>query len=128
MIAISTWMNRDCTIGRLQCGDFHCFTLELPWVCNEQNISCIPDGQYQGRLYRSPRHGDVVLLDNVPNRSYIEIHSGNFTRQVKGCILVGDSITYMDRDTVPDVTNSRKTLNELLSHLPAVFSVNIERV
>lgn len=127
MIEITTWMQPDCTIGRLTCGEFRCWTLELPWVCNERYISCIPDGEYQAHLYRSRRHGDVILLKNVPNREFIEIHSGNYTRQIKGCILVGDSITYQDGDTIPDVTNSRKTLNTLIGLLPEAFTVEIER-
>lgn len=128
MIVLSTWMNADCTLGRLQCGDFRCFTLELPWRDNQRSISCIPAGVYSAGLYQSPRHGMVVLFDDVPNRSMIEIHAGNYTRQIEGCVLVGDSIRYLDGDSVPDVTNSRATLLDLLSLLPDRFQVQVNRV
>lgn len=128
MIKMSTWKNEDCTVGRLQCGDFHCLTLELPWLDNQRNISCIPAGAYTARFYDSPKHGRVILLDNVPGRSMIEIHAGNYTRQIEGCILVGDSLKYLDSDDILDVSNSRNTLSKLMMLLPDQFTVEIERV
>ena len=44
----------------------------------------------------------------------IEVHSGNYTSQILGCILVGDGIKWLNRDSIPDVTNSRNTLIKLL--------------
>jgi len=126
-IIIDTWCQDDCTLGRLSYGDFHCFTLELPWLGNKQNVSCIPAGTYQVTKYASPRHGSVLLLHDVPNRSYIEIHAGNYTRQIKGCILPGRAITYLDADQVPDVTSSRATLNELLSRILDETTLEIRR-
>ena len=128
MIEITSWINPDCTIGRLRCGDLQCFTLELPWRNNARGRSCIPAGTYQASLYDSPRHGIVVLLDDVPGRSMIEIHAGNYTTQIEGCILVGDSVRYLDGDRIPDVTNSRATLLKLLAGLPQTFNVKISRV
>lgn len=126
-ISISTWVNDDCTVGRLQCGDFRCLTLELPWKGNQRNVSCIPAGVYSGVIYESPKHGEVILLEDVPGRSMIEMHAGNYTRQIKGCILPGDGLKYLDNDDVLDVTNSRKTLRQLISLLPNRFTVEIER-
>lgn len=127
MIHLSTWLNRDCTLGRLRCGDFRCFTLELPWMDNQRNVSCIPAGTYWAKLFESPRFGTVVLLEDVPGRSMIEIHAGNYTRDIEGCILVGDSITYLDGDDIPDVTNSKLTLLKLLAKLPERFQIQIQR-
>jgi hypothetical protein len=124
---IDTWVSDDCTIGRLSFGMFHCLTLELPWVDNTQNISCIPAGEYQAKKYQSYKHGEVVLLEDVPDRTFIEIHSGNYTRDVLGCILVGDSIKYLDRDNILDVTNSVITLRKLMARLPEAFTVIITR-
>ena len=114
MIEIDSWHQRDCTLGRLRCGDFQCFTLELPWLGNSRSISCIPAGEYKITKYESSKHGEVLLLKDVPNRSYIEVHAGNYTSQIEGCILVGDSIKFLNNDKVPDVTNSRTTLQHLL--------------
>ena len=114
MINIKRWYNDDCTIGRLTIGDFQCFTLELPWKENKRSISCIPEGLYEYTFYDSPKNGYVIQLENVRNRDYIQVHSGNFTYQVEGCILVGDSVKWLNTDKIPDVTNSRDTLNQLL--------------
>jgi len=128
MIKISTWKNKDCTIGRLECGDFRCLSLELPWLDNRKNISCIPEGTYRAVKYNSPKHGEVILLKDVPGRSMIEIHTGNHTRQIKGCVLVGDSLKYLYGDSILDVTNSKATLAKLMNLLPDEFTVEIERI
>ena len=127
-LKISSWKNNDCTVGRLSYGGFHCLTLELPWKDNLKDVSCIPEGVYTARKYDSPKHGGVVLLDDVPNRTYIEIHAGNYTRQIQGCILVGDSLSYLDSDSILDVSNSKTTLKLLMALLPARFNVEITRV
>ena len=127
-IIIDTWAQGDCTLGRLVYGDFHCFTLELPWLDNKRSVSCVPDGRYVAHKYNSPSKGSVLLLDGVPDRSYIEIHVGNYTRQIEGCILVGDSIRYLDTDETPDVANSRNTMQALLDKVPNRIMVEINRV
>ena len=77
--------------------------------------------------YNSPSKGLVLLLHDVPNRTYIEIHAGNFTRQILGCILVGDGIKYLDNDTIPDVTNSKNTLNKLIDLISGETEIEITR-
>lgn len=127
IIKLNAWIQNDCTLGRLSFGDFQCFTLELPWIDNLTNISCIPAGEYKVTKYNSPSKGPVLLLHDVPNRSYVEIHSGNYTSQIDGCILVGDGIKYLDNDTIPDVTNSKNTLKELLKLVPDETTIKITR-
>ena len=124
---IDTWCTDGCTIGTLGFGEFRCLTLELPWMDNTRNISCIPAGEYSAKLYQSYKNGQVVLIEGVPDRTFIEIHAGNFTRDIQGCILVGDSIKYLDQDDILDVTNSLTTLRKMLDRLPATFAVNITR-
>ncbi len=116
----------DCTIGRLWCGDFQCFTLELPLLNNQTDVSCIyPAGGYRGSKHFSPSNGDCIAINNVMDRTNIQIHAGNYTSQIRGCILVGDSIKFLNDDKIPDVTNSRKTLSKLMSVLPNSFNVEI---
>jgi len=117
-IEIMRWYNSDCVLGRLTYGEFKCFTLELPFNHNQQNISCIPNGVYKAKKRTSTRNGLVLELQDVPNRKYIQIHAGNYTSQISGCILVGDGIKYLNDDSIPDVTNSKKTLSELLKIVP----------
>lgn len=128
IIEINTWTNDDCTLGRLTYGNFKCFTLELPWLGNARNISCIPAGTYRAEKYESPSKGLVLLLHDVEDRSYIEIHAGNYTLQIQGCILVGDGIKFLDNDDIPDVTNSKATLIDLLDAVPDGVEVKITRV
>ena len=126
-IKLTTWLQNDCTLGRLSFIDFQCFTLELPWIDNLTNISCIPAGMYRVTKYESPSKGSVLLLHDVPNRTYVEIHSGNYTSQIDGCILVGDGIKYLNNDTIPDVINSKKTLRKLLDLVPKETFIEIIR-
>lgn len=90
-------------------------TVELPWLDNQRGISCIPEGVYNWSLYQSPAHGVVILLEDVPDRSYIEMHVANFTREIRGCFAVGLELSDIDGDGIIDVKNSRNTFNRLLS-------------
>lgn len=90
-------------------------TLELPWRENKRNISCIPNGTYPLKLHTSPRFGKTLLVDNVPDRSEILIHSGNTIRDTEGCILVGYMFgSVMDLDAV---LNSKQANLQLFSIL-----------
>ena len=125
-IKIERHYYEDCTIGRLWCGEFQCFTLELPLLNNATDISCIyPAGGYNGQKHFSPNNGDCIAINNVMDRTNIQIHSGNYTSQIRGCILVGDSIKFLNDDTIPDVTNSKNTLKKLLSVLDNEFTIEI---
>ena len=82
------------TLGELFLnGERMCDTLENPWLDNQKNISCIPAGIYDVRL-RLARESATrdylhLLIQDVPNRSFILIHRGNFPSQTQGCVLVG---------------------------------------
>ena len=112
---LERWHRNDCTLGVLSLGTFQCFTLELPDLGNQPDISCIPAGKYEYYFRNSPKNGPVLELRDVPNRTYVQIHKGNFTRDIHGCILVGDAIRFIDGDTIPDVSNSKVTHNRLLA-------------
>ncbi len=126
---------KDCTLGILDLvnefspmlpePEFTCFTLELPDLNNQQNISCIPEGKYNCKLIVSPSLGRCIDVQDVYGRTYIRIHKGNFTSQILGCILVGDSIKDLNGDNIPDVASSKETLNALMSLLPVKFTLEI---
>ena len=49
----------------------------------------IPDGTYPVSVTYSPRfQKDLPLIDKVPGRSGIRIHTGTIPEQSKGCVLV----------------------------------------
>jgi hypothetical protein len=115
-ITVDRWYRYDCTIGYLSIDGFKCFSLELPDLGNEKDISCIPEGDYEYYYRVSPSNGPCLELKDVPNRRYIQTHAGNFTKQTAGCLLVGDAIRFIDNDNIPDISNSKSTLAQLLSN------------
>lgn len=84
------------TIGSLSInGEVFCDTLELPFLDNQKSISCIPVGSYDVRL-RTARESATrdylhLMIKDVPERSYILFHKGNYPKDTEGCILVGRS-------------------------------------
>jgi hypothetical protein len=54
----------------------------------------------------------------VPGRSAILVHRGNFVSDTEGCILVGRGFTDIDSDGLTDVTDSTETLAEMVDHVP----------
>lgn len=107
-------------------GIFICETLELAYKNNQPMISCIPTGTYNYSFYNSPTKGKVVLIKNVPNRAFIEIHAGNFYTQINGCILVGSKgFLDLNNDDQLDVLSSRQTLSDLLDFIEPHGVINI---
>jgi len=102
------------TFGRLHLPDGHIiYTVERPWLRNERGISCIPEGDYTCRPSRYHRGGyDAIEVMDVPDRSRILIHIGNWPADVQGCIAVGERIECIDGKL--GVTNSKATFHRLL--------------
>lgn len=104
---------------------FECKTLELPYINNQRQISCIPVGQYIVRKHNSPTFGKTFHVLNVEGRSEILIHKGNFNHNTKGCILVGKDFIDINADGTTDITSSSKTVQEMLTLLPDEFKMII---
>ena len=100
-----------CTIGRLITPSTELFTLERPWLGNERRVSCIPTGRYKlwNRYYNRGGYEAVEITD-VPDRSYILIHVGNYVKNSLGCVLLGRSITRMNEELA--VTHSRAAFKQ----------------
>jgi len=108
------------TFGRIVAKNidaiFECDTLELPWKTNRRNVSCIPSGSYQCDWSHSGKFGNCYRLREVPGRSGILIHAGNYAgdrsqkmrSDVEGCILLGLSRSEMAGQRC--VTQSRHAL------------------
>lgn len=99
--------------------------LELPWKDNERLVSCIPEGLYLVRRRWTAKFKWHYHLQDVPDRTYILQHPGNFTSQIKGCQLPGRELNYLDVDHIQDVTNSRTTLDEMLKKFGGEYILNI---
>ena len=115
------------TLGKLFLnGEMFCQTLELPYLDNQRSISCIPEGEYKVRLRTakesSSREYLHLLVQDVKGRSYILVHIGNFPKDTKGCILVGQS-RQQDR-----VNNSRLAMDLLMKEILNLGGTNINLI
>lgn len=91
-----------------------CHTLELPWNkgLNLPNENCILPGIYTFTVEYSPSHKCLVpLLQGVVGRSAVELHIGNYPRDVKGCLAVGFGI---GNDSISFSTDCFKSLMIML--------------
>jgi hypothetical protein len=96
-----------------------CLTLELPWLENKPEISCIPPGLYPCARHESQKFGRVWMLQNVPARSAILIHAGNTIKDTQGCILAGRSFFG------GGISTSKVTITQLHDILPDEFDLEI---
>lgn len=102
-----------------------CVTLELPWKDNATQVSCIPEGIYQVQTRKTDKFGLHYHVQNVPGREWILIHSANYVYQLLGCIIPGSRFVDLNKDGIPDITDSKATLNRLLAAVGKEFTLNI---
>lgn len=90
-----------------------CCSVELPWLSNRKNFSCIPSGKYQCMKIDSPKYGETFEVMSVPNRTHILFHSGNIPMEhSRGCILLGATFDHLD--DAPVVWDSKKTVDKFI--------------
>jgi Steigviridae/Suoliviridae L,D-carboxypeptidase/transpeptidase len=108
------------TTGRLFInGAQFCMTLERPAAYFGDPHPCIPAGEYRVVLYHSLRFARLMpLLEDVPGRTGIEIHWGNFVCDFEGCIGVGSSRSNL-QDGSPAIWNTHITFDELFAAIRA---------
>ena len=106
-----------------------CVTIELPDNGNQQNHSCILEGKYWMVKTHTEKHGDCFLLLDVPGRTGIEMHVGNFVNGKKidseGCICPGYYFEDINSDGFIDVAESTNTMKALLELLPDKVELHI---
>ena len=116
----STWG----VFGRLSVKGFECWTVERPWTTpgNLPNLSCIPIDTYTMKRaihYSGDGPGGkpdyrCYEVQDVPNRTYIHIHIANFARHVKGCIGLGGTPLWFDKDRTIGVPGSAATFKRFM--------------
>lgn len=117
------------TTGKLSVdGKEFCFTLEPP---NKTSITdgpvCIPSGTYPVVIDFSPHfQRQMPRVENVPERSGILVHWGNYVENTQGCILVGSS-RGMIQGSVPEpaVWDSRETFERLYREIEGGQSAGV---
>ena len=98
-------------------GVFQCYTLE-PSV--HADSPCIAAGVYKGAMLFSEHfQRKIPHVLNVPGRTAIEIHAGNFPRDTHGCAVVGQTCS---KDFVG---LSDAALDALIAKLPQTFEVEV---
>ena len=105
-------------------GQYECQTLE-PARVNPVHPGqpLIPAGRYRVELTFSPKFQKVTPeVLNVPGRSDIRWHPGNFPKDTLGCVLVGES------STTDAVLNSVKAFERLMTLLKTANEIWVEYV
>lgn len=101
------------TLGELATLGFYCKTLERPWLNNKQGMSCIPKGDYICKWTYSPRFLKYTYqVMDVPKRTGIRLHSGNYWWNINGCILLGNKYGDINNDKTVDILNTKLTIKK----------------
>jgi len=124
------------TRGKLTVDNgFICDTLELPWINNASQVSCIPTGTYKVIPRTSPKYGNHLHVTGVHGRDLILIHWGNYAASankktgypdIKGCILVGYGYADLDGDGLPEIVRSKDAFKALMLACPNGFELTIK--
>jgi len=104
---------------------FACMCLELPWLNNQQSISCIPVGIYECARITSPKLGTCYMVKDVKNRTSILIHCANMVTELRGCIAIGRSLGKMNNDDYYDLFDSISTMNTFQKIAGSKFTLEI---
>ena len=111
---IRTQFGKDATNGMLFIdGLFECYTLEDQYqAVKVMHETCIPEGTYDVQFrktggfhakyterYKNAHYG-MLHIQDVPNFTYILIHTGNSDEHTSGCLIVGE--TQQDLDISKD--------------------------
>ena len=111
---VRTQFGTDATNGLLFInGQFECYTLEDQYqAVKVMHETCIPEGTYDIKFrtvggfhekYKArygASHYGMLHLQDVPNFTYILIHTGNTDEHTSGCLIVGE--TQQDLDLSDD--------------------------
>jgi len=117
---IRTESSAQGTLGMLLVNDMRFYTIELPWKENQRSKSCIPYGEYACELINSPHFGEVYQIKDVPGRTHILMHPGNWAGDTEqgyrtdsdGCVLLGEAPGNIANQLC--VTSSKKALNHFM--------------
>ena len=82
------YFSENYTIGKLYIdGVYFCDTLEPSTTAKEH--PAVNTGTYSLSIVWSPKFGCYMPRIEVPNRTGILFHVGNYPRDTKGCVLLG---------------------------------------
>ena len=105
LTVVRTQFGTDATNGLLFIdGIFECYTLEDQYqAVKVMHETCIPEGTYDLKFrktggfhakyserYKNSHYG-MLHIQDVPNFTYILIHTGNTDEHTSGCLIVGET-------------------------------------
>jgi hypothetical protein len=131
-LLISRTYESNYTLGQMFVMNGHelvhrCKCIELPWLSNQRNVSCIPEGEYNAVREMNAVRGKVFRLLWVRDRSGILVHPGNFVagyvKDSEGCILPGNYFEDINNDGNLDIAESREAMNTLYNLMPDRFKI-----
>ena len=110
---------KKCTIGRFVIdGKTVWHGLEPPQYGHPHRI---PAGVYKCSRFESPHNGPCYLLSGVPGFSMVEIHSGNYPHQTRGCLLPGLKVSQGNEA----VESSKIALKAMFKKLKQEFELEV---
>ncbi len=118
-------LSRFAVFDNWNCKTLEGYILELPDKQNKVRVSRINPGTYKCVKRNSPKYKDHFHVLGVEGRSYILIHHGNYNKDTKGCLLVGEYLSDINNDGFKDVCLSKKTMKKLNDILPKEFVLTI---
>ena len=89
-------------------------------VTVENNDYIYPDGDYIIRRVNSPKYGETFEVTNVPGRTHILIHWGNWEENSLGCTILGESydpLRKKDGEMKNGVAYSKKAFREFMDRM-----------
>ena len=104
---------------------FRAVALELPDRDNETFVSRIPAGTYTVKKRFSKKYQHHYHIKDVPDRTLILIHPGNYYHNTKGCVLLGTKFRDINQDGERDVYISRPVVQRLLEKAGKGFQLTI---
>jgi len=101
------------------------YNIELPYLDNHRDVSCIPPGLYTFQKRVSKKRGNHFIILNVLNRSEILVHSGNYMKDTQGCILPNLDYSYTKETKTPYGITSKVQLKQLFNVLPPAGTLHV---
>jgi len=114
------------TFGRIQLPEYRLYTVELPWLDNKPNVSCIPPGTYKAMQTKYFRGNYPTFELVVPKRSMIKFHIANSTQDLLGCIGLGLKLGWIEKRQAWAVLQSKKAMEGFMSILGGEESIEVE--
>lgn len=95
-----------------------CTTLEPKDMLNKQNESCIPAPQQYLCKKLMSRFGETFKIMDVPGRTSVLFHAGNFVGDTAGCVLLGQYIDKLRGER--GIFNSGNTFKRFMEKMTGI--------